>query len=87
MKFTANFNSFSGFWRSFQSPLHEVDVPMVRGNLRVQLKGSAEDPTFLMRFSSFGNVTYYELEKEELLTLADALVAVAEVGIEGNTNE
>jgi hypothetical protein len=80
MKFQFNFSSFSDFFSSFRTPTAELRPHLTHTNLRVQKRATSYGDEYHLRFSNFGNISYYRLEQRELSVLANALQE-----IRGNT--
>ena len=78
MNWTFNFNSLGGFFRSFRKADSEVNVPISKGRLKIQTRLVSGDAHHCLRFSNFGHTAYFDMTKDDLLKLADALVEVAD---------
>jgi hypothetical protein len=73
MKFQFNFSSFNDLFSSFKTPTAEIRPLLTHTNLRVQKRATSHGHEFHLRFSTFGNISYFRLEERELTVLADAL--------------
>ncbi|WP_298297580.1 hypothetical protein [uncultured Litoreibacter sp.] len=65
MQFNFMYSSFSDFFSSFTSPRAEVRPGLNHTNLRVQKRGTAANPEYMLRFSSWGNILYVRLDEHE----------------------
>ena len=65
-----NFNTLGGLFRSFKSPIKET---IASDSLRLQQRGSEEEPIFALRLRTFGNLTYHEMDIDELRQLRNAI--------------
>ena len=73
-----NYSTLRGFFDSFSAPDREVDLPVRIGAIKVQQRGFGNAARFYLRLSRGAQITYHRIERDEMLAMAEALVAFAE---------